>query len=111
VKTFRDQGIGLNVKPLAGPIPLSTAAGGIYVPAPRPHPNAAKVYVNWLLSREGQSALSLATGYPSRRLDAAVGSPDAVVDPTRLGDYIPHQSEHLLPSRERAQDLAAALLK
>ncbi|PYJ68080.1 MAG: hypothetical protein DME76_13480, partial [Verrucomicrobia bacterium] len=34
-----------------------------------PHPNAAKVYVNWLLSREGQEVFSNAMGQPTRRLD------------------------------------------
>lgn len=34
-----------------------------------PHPNAAKVYVNWLLSKEGQYNYARALGYVSRRLD------------------------------------------
>ena len=34
-----------------------------------PHPNAAKVYLNWLLSKEGQSEFSRATGYVSGRVD------------------------------------------
>ena len=34
-----------------------------------PHPNAAKVYINWLLSKEGQSEFSRATGYVSGRVD------------------------------------------
>jgi len=33
------------------------------------HPNAAKVYINWLLSKEGQTAFVRATGYISARLD------------------------------------------
>jgi iron(III) transport system substrate-binding protein len=35
-----------------------------------PHPNAAKVFINWLLGKEGQTAFSKASGYPSRRMDA-----------------------------------------
>ena len=34
-----------------------------------PHPNAAKVYINWLLSKEGQIPFVKATGYISKRLD------------------------------------------
>jgi len=34
-----------------------------------PHPNAATVFINWLLGREGQAAFSKASGYPSRRMD------------------------------------------
>jgi ABC-type Fe3+ transport system substrate-binding protein len=34
-----------------------------------PHPNAAKVYLNWLLSKDGQTAYSTALNAGSRRLD------------------------------------------
>ena len=34
-----------------------------------PHPNAARVYINWLLSKEGQTYFSKSQGYPSRRVD------------------------------------------
>lgn len=37
-----------------------------------PHPNAVKVYLNWLLSKEGQTAFSRATGYVSSRLDVSI---------------------------------------
>ncbi len=36
---------------------------------PAPHPNAAKVFMNWLLSREGQTAVEKVIGYPSLRID------------------------------------------
>lgn len=34
-----------------------------------PHPNAAKVFVNWLLGKEAQEIFSKAMGAPTRRLD------------------------------------------
>jgi ABC-type Fe3+ transport system substrate-binding protein len=34
-----------------------------------PHPNATKVFVNWLLGREAQDIFSRAMGAPTRRLD------------------------------------------
>lgn len=34
-----------------------------------PHPNAAMVFLNWLLTKEGQTAWSKGMGYVSRRLD------------------------------------------
>jgi iron(III) transport system substrate-binding protein len=51
----------------------SSAAGGtLGIPTRAPHPNAAKVFINWLLSREGQIALQK-LGRPdahnSRRID------------------------------------------
>lgn len=37
-----------------------------------PHPNAARAYLNWLLSKEGQTAFSRATGYVSNRSDVPI---------------------------------------
>ena len=36
-----------------------------------PHPNAGKVFLNWLLSKEGQTAFSRGMGYVSRRVDVS----------------------------------------
>lgn len=38
--------------------------GSIILPTQAPHPHAARVFVNWLLSREGQTALQRATNTP-----------------------------------------------
>lgn len=51
---------------------LNTATGGgvIALPGgPLPHPNAARVFINWLLTREGQTFFSPLIMRPSRRLD------------------------------------------
>jgi ABC-type Fe3+ transport system substrate-binding protein len=34
-----------------------------------PHPNAAKLYINWVLGQEAGTLFSRATGSPSLRLD------------------------------------------
>ena len=52
---LQNDGVGRNVKPLeygGG----NMAASGVAVFRNAPHPNAAKVFVNWLVSREGQAA-------------------------------------------------------
>ncbi len=41
-----------------------------------PHPNAQKLFVNWILSREGNSILAQASGYASTRVD---GSTDGIL--------------------------------
>ncbi len=58
---------------------LTASWGGVAVLNKAPHPNATKVYLNWLLSKEGQEALVRAAGYPSRRLDV---STEGVLDAT-----------------------------
>jgi iron(III) transport system substrate-binding protein len=51
---------GSDVSPASGVIGLFNRA---------PHPNAAKLYLNWLLSKEGQTSFARAAGYISARLD------------------------------------------
>jgi len=48
---------------------IGPGAGAVSVIASAPHPNAAKLYVNWLLSREGQIAWQEETKYASLRVD------------------------------------------
>ena len=49
---------------------VSPANGSVMLINRAPHPNAARVYVNWLLSKEGQTEFARANGYVSNRLDA-----------------------------------------
>jgi iron(III) transport system substrate-binding protein len=46
-----------------------------------PHPNAAKVYINWLLSREGQTAQVQQALSPSLRMDVPDEIVKAVLEP------------------------------
>jgi iron(III) transport system substrate-binding protein len=48
---------------------INPAAGAVGVFNRAPHPNAAKLYVNWLLSKDGQTSFARAAGYVSSRLD------------------------------------------
>jgi iron(III) transport system substrate-binding protein len=48
---------------------VSPANGALALFNKAPHPNAAKIYVNWLLSKEGQTVFARANGYVSARLD------------------------------------------
>lgn len=48
---------------------VTAAIAGLGIINRAPHPNAAKVYINWLLSKETQTKWSRITGYWSKRLD------------------------------------------
>lgn len=48
---------------------VSPANGAIAMLNKPPHPNATKLYLNWFLSKEGQTIFSRAMGYVSSRLD------------------------------------------
>jgi len=63
---------GLPVTPL--PVPkeglyVSGGYGHLTVLKNHPHPNATRVFVNWLLGRDGQEVFSRGMGVGSRRLD------------------------------------------
>lgn len=48
---------------------LSTGGGNLAMIRDAPHPNAAKVFINWLLSKDGGIVHQQAIGRPSGRLD------------------------------------------
>jgi ABC-type Fe3+ transport system substrate-binding protein len=63
---------GLPVIPLPMPkegVYVSGGYGHLMIFKKQPHPNATKVFVNWLLGREGQEIFSRGMGVGSRRLD------------------------------------------
>jgi iron(III) transport system substrate-binding protein len=48
---------------------VSPASGSVALFNRAPHPNAARVYLNWLLSKDGQTDYARGAGYVSSRLD------------------------------------------
>lgn len=63
---------GLPLKALPIPKEGTYPTGGtgvVVVLRDNPHPNAARVFVNWLLSKEGQEIFARAMGHLSRRFD------------------------------------------
>lgn len=72
---------GLPVEPLAVPkegVYVSGGSGHVVVLKNAAHPNAAKLFLNWFLSREGQEVYSRAMRQATRRLD---------VDTKFLGEF------------------------
>ncbi|MBI4334676.1 MAG: extracellular solute-binding protein [Chloroflexi bacterium] len=50
---------------------IGAGSGAVSIPADFPHPNATILFLNWLLSKEGQSIFATAYGSPSTRVDAS----------------------------------------
>ena len=64
----------------------SAAGGTLGLPSGAPHPNAAKVLINWFLSREGQTAMQK-LGRPDAHNSRRIDIPKDDVDPfNRLED-------------------------
>jgi iron(III) transport system substrate-binding protein len=112
---------GLPVKPLPNPregVYVSGGSGHLTIIKNPPHPNATKVFVNWLLSKEGQEIFSKAIGQATRRLDVdnrslkefgVIAAKDAIT----LDQYykLENQSEKkVYESRDPGADLARKLL-
>jgi iron(III) transport system substrate-binding protein len=66
---------------------LTTANGSVALIKQPPHPNAAKLYLNWLLSRDGQTQWTLLSGYLSRRLDVPRDHVDSIQVPRDGVEY------------------------
>lgn len=80
-----------------------------------PHPNAAKIFINFMFTQEGQTLLSQSYGNQSRRLDVTTQrlEPDATRDPG--AKYYESDAEEAvlkLPEMRRlAQEMFAPLMK
>lgn len=66
---------------------LTSAAGAMGVPTQFAHPNAAIVFVNWLLSKEGQTVFAKAWGNPSLRTDVSTEGIDPLFVPVQGKKY------------------------
>jgi len=106
---FQAQGLGKNIKTVSG----DDAVGGdtVILINRAPHPNAAKVYVNWLLSKKTQEKLAQVAQVNSRRVDVKPGNPESAVDPKRISQYLNMSSEDALEAKVTAQKLGKELIK
>ena len=97
---------------------VSGGSGHLTIVKNPPHPNATKVFVNWLLSKEGQETFSKALGQATRRLDVDTRAlkefgVTAAKDTITLEQYykLENQSEKKVnESREPGAELARKLL-
>lgn len=113
---------GLPVKELPRPkegLPSSNGFGTVGVLKDPPHPNAAKVFLNWLLSKDGQELYGRVMRHATRRLDVdtkpmvEVGV-QAAKDFLTLDEYYRvrnHLEDKCVRIREPAAKFAEKILK
>ncbi|MBI2934012.1 MAG: ABC transporter substrate-binding protein [Chloroflexi bacterium] len=78
----------------------TSAFGSVIAMNKPPHPNAARVFINWLLSKEGQTVWTRTSGFASRRLDVPTDhlSEEMKIVPGR--DYSPGDNEPVVMSKD-----------
>ena len=111
---YKAQGMGLAIEPLAPNTPaggstrLGAGNGNVVLINRAPNPNAAKVFINWFLSRQGQEVFVKSTDDNSRRLDVP-GSPATA--PKQGVKYININKEELAVNITKAMKLAKEILR
>ncbi len=69
-----------------------------------PHPNAATVFINWVMSKEGVEMFGKATQYPVLRIDASNEWAPEFVRPKKEKDYLDTQAwEYITQTEDQLQ--------
>ncbi|MEK7214172.1 MAG: extracellular solute-binding protein [Chloroflexota bacterium] len=107
---FVDQGIGKNVRPLFIPEIGHIGEDTVFVFNRAPHSNAAKVLINWLLTKAGQEVWSPILVANSRRTDVKPVETDAVVQPGDDKFLSRLHVEEVIPKIEETREVLKNLL-
>ena len=104
IEKYREAGIDVDLRPIGADAKRAyLAAGGavLAVFQPAAHPNAAKLFANWILTREQQQGFGKAMVVDSARLDVEPASPPSMrYVPSEK--YVESQKEHMLKTRDEA---------
>jgi iron(III) transport system substrate-binding protein len=109
--TYQRQGLAKNLKLLHFPemSTMSSSSSTIWLVNRAPHPNAAKVFINWLLTRDAQVVWAKEVETNSRRVGIEPGNPQYAVPPEAKLMQI--DAEENLPEVVKTQDIARAVIK
>ncbi len=93
---------------------IGLAGGVVGVLDKNPHPNATRVFINWVLGKEGGTILSRATSMASRRLDVPTDHLQPWMVPNDKGKYILQDEDYTIEEnqlRNVSKEMFASLLK
>lgn len=89
---------------------LTPGNGSLAVVKDPPHPNALKVYLNWLMSKEGQYEFSKGAGFASMRADVPTDHVFDYLVPKPNVAYDPNYEERYVKLREEVVSFAGGLI-
>lgn len=97
-------------KKMTGAKIWTQGVGGIQALKDAPHPNATKVFVNWLLTKDVQTRIMAAAKMNSRRKDVPLGNEEDAVDYAHLDEYVGGQTEEMQAYQKKATAMYRELL-
>jgi iron(III) transport system substrate-binding protein len=96
---------------MEGALSWTQGVGGVSLISKAPHPNAATVFINWILTRDVQVELMQAVKLNSRRKDVPLGDPGSAVDTSRLSEYVGSQHEDMGVYHKKASALVREIVR
>lgn len=111
LQDFQRQGLGQELKYVTLPEVdyQSSGQGVVWLVNRAPHPNAAKLFINWLLTKDGQAVWAKELEVNSRYAGIEPGNPNTVMPP---GLKLPQiDVEETLPEIIKTQDIAKQVIK
>src|SRR5712691_6158281 len=110
LQDFQGHGVGKNVKTLLLPEMDYQASGSlVWLMNKAPHPNAARAFINWLLTKDAQTAWAKELQTNSRLIGVEPGDPLTIVSSGLSLTQI--DSEELLAEVVKTQDIAKQLIR
>ncbi len=108
IETFVTAGAPLKWVKVREQAPLSSGSLNLNALQNAPHPNAQKLFVNWILGREAGEIIAKTSGYPSERTDVARTG----FDPSLLpGPNDVLEDEDYLLQKSELQKIASEIFK
>ena len=107
---FQKQGLGKNIKLAHLPeLDVMSFSSTVWLVNRAPHPNAAKLFVNWLLTKDAQVHWAREVEQNSRRFGIEPGNPHLL--PPKGAKLFQVDAEENLPEVIKTQDIAKAVIK
>ena len=108
---FQKQGLGKSLKTYHFPEmdTVNSSSSTVWLINRAPHPNAAKVFINWLLTKDAQVVWAREVETNSRRVGVEPGNPTFAVP--RGAKLLQVDAEENLPEVVKTQDIAKAVIK
>jgi ABC-type Fe3+ transport system substrate-binding protein len=109
---FRGSGVTVNVRSQTLSDATYIQGGSVWLFKNAPHQNAAKLFINWILSKEGQTVWSeKALQANSRRTDVPVFNQESYPTAEEANTLIFFDSEDWNKEAQEVQELSAKILK